>query len=203
MDLDTRIFYYINDFARDTPWLHAVVAGYANAGVALFAALLLAGWWIARRTNNPAAMTAAVWAPIGVLVSMAINQPIANTINATRPCIALPHIVVLHCNTDGGFPSDHAVMAGAVTAGLWLVNRRLGAITAVAAIVMAFARVYVAAHYPQDVLAGLILGALISLAGYALTRPALGRLLDLAAGTPLRRLITSTPHPTGTPQAPD
>ena len=30
MDLDTRIFYYINNFARDTPWLHPVVAGYAE-----------------------------------------------------------------------------------------------------------------------------------------------------------------------------
>ena len=33
--------------------------------------------------------------------------------------------MVLHCNTDAGFPSDHAVMAGAATAGLWLVYRRL------------------------------------------------------------------------------
>ena len=57
MDLDTRIFYYINDFARDNPWMHPVVVGYANDGVVLFAIFLLAGWWIARRTNNLSAMT--------------------------------------------------------------------------------------------------------------------------------------------------
>ena len=116
MDLDTRIFYDINNFARDTPWLHPVVAGYANDGVVLFAGFLLAGWWIARRTNNLSAMTAALWAPLGVLAAVAINQPIADSINATRPCNALPHIVVLHCNTDGGFPSIHAVIAAAAAA---------------------------------------------------------------------------------------
>lgn len=70
-----------------------------------------------------------------------------------RPCNAL-HIVVLHCNTDAGVPSDHAVMAGAATVGLWLVQRQLGVLAVLAAAVMGFARVYVGAHYPQDVLAG-------------------------------------------------
>jgi hypothetical protein len=40
---DTRIFHGINDFARDTPWPHPIVPGYANYGVVLFAALLPAG----------------------------------------------------------------------------------------------------------------------------------------------------------------
>jgi undecaprenyl-diphosphatase len=191
MDLDTRIFYDINNFARDTPWLHPVVAGYANDGVVLFAGFLLVGWWIARRTNNLSAMTAALWAPLGVLAAVAINQPIADSINATRPCNALPHIVVLHCNTDGGFPSDHAMMAGAVTAGVWLVNRRLGVVAAIAAIVMALARVYVGAHYPQDVVAGLALGAALSVAGYLLARPLLSWLVLRAKKTRLRPLITA------------
>jgi membrane-associated phospholipid phosphatase len=61
-------------------------------------------------------------------------------------------------------------MAGAAAAGLWLVSRRLGLIAVVAAVVMAFARVYIAAHYPWDVVAGLVLGALVALIGWALLR---------------------------------
>lgn len=193
MDLDTRIFYDINNFARDTPWLHPVVAGYANDGVVLFAIILIAGWWIARRANDLSAVTAAVWAPLGVLAAVAINQPIADSINATRPCNALPHIVVLHCNTDGGFPSDHAMMAGAVTAGVWLVNRRLGVVAAIAAAVMAWARVYVGAHYPQDVVAGLVLGAALSVAGYFLARPMLSWLVLRTNKTRLRPLVAAAP----------
>ncbi|MGW5111430.1 phosphatase PAP2 family protein [Nocardia sp. NPDC004123] len=192
MSVDTRIFYDINDFARDTPWLHPIVSGYANDGVVLFAVLLLAGWWIARRDADPAAMVAAVWAPLGMSIALVINQPIAAAVDETRPCNALHDIVILHCNTDAGFPSDHAVMAGAAAAGLWLVHRRLAVLATVAAVVMAFARVYIAAHYPQDVLAGLALGATVSLVGFYLTRPLTTRLLALLARTPLRILLTDT-----------
>ena len=118
MDLGTRIFYAINGFARDTPWLHPVVSGYANYGAALFAVLMLAGWLAARSTADHRQMIAALWAPLGVLVALAINQPIADAVGEVRPCNALHDIVVLHCNTDAGFPSDHAVMAGAATVGL-------------------------------------------------------------------------------------
>jgi hypothetical protein len=44
-----RLFPLINEFARDTPWLHPVMIGYAEYAAVVFAALLLAGWWIARR----------------------------------------------------------------------------------------------------------------------------------------------------------
>ncbi|OBJ45381.1 UDP-diphosphatase [Mycolicibacterium mucogenicum] len=189
MDFDTRIFHDINDLARDTPWLQPIVSGYANYGLVLFAGLLLAGCWIARCDTNPDRMTAAAWAPLGMLAALALNQPVAAVINETRPCQGLHDIVVLHCNTDPGFPSDHAVMAGAVTAGVWLVSHRLGLLAALAAAAMAVARVYVGAHYPKDVVAGLVFGAVVTLAGYLLARPLLRRLLTLVAATPLRILI--------------
>ncbi|WP_458318147.1 phosphatase PAP2 family protein [Mycolicibacterium brisbanense] len=191
MTTDTRIFYDINHFARDTPWLHAIVSGYAAYGVVLFAALLLAGWWTARSDAEPARMVAAAWAPLGMLAALAVNQPVAAVVNEVRPCQALHDIVVLHCNTDPGFPSDHAVMAGAVTAGLWLVRWRLGVLAAIAAAVMAFARVYIGAHYPQDVVAGLVFGAMVSLGGYFLVRPLLRRVLTALSGTPLSILFTT------------
>ncbi|RMI33449.1 phosphatase PAP2 family protein [Nocardia stercoris] len=201
MSLDTRIFYDINDFSRHTPWLHPIVSGYAAYGVVLFAALLLAGWWIARAAADPRRMVAAVWAPLGLLAAMAISQPIAAAVDRTRPCNALHDIVVLHCNTDGSLPSDHAVMVGAVTAGLWLVNRRLALISALAAVVMVFARVYIGAHYPLDVLAGLALGAAVSLIGYLPARPTLGWALTFLTRTPLRVLITASPEPVPAPRA--
>ncbi len=193
MNLDQRMFHVINDFARDTPWLQPLLTAYANDGVLVFLVLLLAGWWLARRSTDPAALVAAVWTPLGVLAALLVYDPIAVSVNETRPCNALHDIVVLHCNTDGGFPSIHVVIAAAVTAGVWLVGRRLGIAAAVAAALMAFARVYVGAHYPRDVLAGLALGIVVSLAGYVLVRPALRRFVGFVGRTRLRLLVTDTP----------
>ncbi len=115
----------------------------------------------------------------------------------SRPYTVLPHILVLaHHSHDPSFPSDHAVMAGAVAAGLFLVHRRLGLMAMLAAVVMTFSRVYIAAHYPQDVLAGLLVGAAVSLIGFLLVRRLLVWLLSLAEGTALRPLLTTAPRPT-------
>ena len=49
-------------------------------------------------------------------------------------------------------------------------NRRLGLFACVAAALLAFARVYIGAHYPWDVLAGLAFGASVTLLGWLLLR---------------------------------
>jgi membrane-associated phospholipid phosphatase len=56
---------------------------------------------------------------------------------------------------------------------------------------MAFARVYIAAHYPQDVLAGLALGALVTLVGYLVVRRVLVGLVQRLQDTRLRPLLTA------------
>jgi membrane-associated phospholipid phosphatase len=180
------LFGAVNEFARDTRWLHAPLMAYASYGVVLFAGLLLLGWWLAR-ARGPRAMAAALWAGGGMLLAVAVNQPIVHRVHEARPYTVHPDVLVLaHHSADFSFPSDHAVMSGAVAAGLWLVSKRLGAVAAVAALVMGFARVYIAAHYPHDVLAGLALGAGVVLVGWLLVSRPLTRLVEWLSGTPLR-----------------
>ncbi|MFJ9779048.1 phosphatase PAP2 family protein [Amycolatopsis sp. NPDC101161] len=196
MNADTQLFLLINDFVRTTPWLHTIVSTYATYGLVLFAALLLAGWWSARRQANPVRVAAALWAPLGMLLALGVNQPLSALVGEPRPYTTLPNIVVLaQRSLDPSFPSDHAVMAGAVAAGLFLVDRRLGVLAALAAAVMAFSRVYIAAHYPQDVVAGLVVGAAVSLAGFWLVRRVLVWLVERVERTPLRPVLTSAPRP--------
>jgi membrane-associated phospholipid phosphatase len=199
VSVDTQIFQVINWFAGLTPWLHTPMLIVTTYGVVLFAALLLGGWWLARRQANPGVMAAAVWAPIGVLLALGINQPISGAVGEIRPCRALSHIVVLApCAKDSSFPSDHAVMAGAAAIGLLVVTRRVLAwVTVTAALLIAFSRVYVGAHYPQDVLAGLALGAVVSVAGYLLVRGVLTRLIIALQATVVRPVVTSAPAATG------
>jgi undecaprenyl-diphosphatase len=168
------LFLRINNLAASTPWLNPVLAGYARDGLLVFAALMLVGWWVARRRQDRRAMAAALWTPLGMLLALGVNQLLVEIVGRARPYAVLPDILVLaDRSTDPSFPSDHAVVAGAVTAGLLLVSWRLGLVAGVAALLMAFSRVYIAAHYPLDVLAGLVVGAAITLGGWLLARPLL------------------------------
>jgi undecaprenyl-diphosphatase len=72
-------------------------------------------------------------------------------------------------------------MAGAVALGLVFVSRGLAALATVAALVMAFARVYIAAHYPGDVLVGLGLGAGVALVVYLVAHTGVTRLVVTAS----------------------
>ncbi len=168
--LDDRLMLAVNSLARHTGWLHAPVLAYASYGVVLFAALLLAGVLVARhgRTRD---LAAAGWACLATLLAVALNQPVGHLFAEARPYAAHPGLLRLADTTrDFSFPSDHAVMAGAVAAGLLLVSRRLGLVAAAAAVLMAFSRVYIAAHYPWDVLAGIAFGAAVAYLGWLMLR---------------------------------
>lgn len=185
-------FLAVNRLAQTTPLLHAPMAIYAEFGVALFAAALLAAWWRARRQQDLRAMVAAVWAPAGALLALALNQPLVDLVREPRPYSAFPHALLLVARSqDYSFPSDHAVMAGAVAAGVLLTHRRLGVATAVAAVVMAFARVYVGAHFPLDTIIGLLIGAAVSYLGYLAVRRLLSAVVTGLTRTRLRSLLTA------------
>jgi len=187
-------FLSVNDFARATPWLHAPMRIFAQYGIVLFAALLLWSWWRARRSADARTMAAALWAPVGALVAIGVNQPISNLVAEPRPYTVFPHALVLvGRSSDYSFPSDHAVLAGAVAAGVMLTHRRLGLVALLAAIVMAFARVYVGAHFPRDVIVGLLLGAGVVVMGYLVVRRLLTWVTMSLTRTALRPLLTDSP----------
>jgi len=207
----------VTAFATRTGWLHPVMAGYATYGVVGFAALLLAGWWLARRATNAPASTApsssapspvpsassaagrparkiatALWAPVGMLIALRLNQIVVASVHELRPYIVLPAAEVLVARrADYAFPSDHAVMAGAVAAGVWLASRPLGYLAAAAELLMASARVYVGAHWPGDVLVGLVFGAAVTILGYLLWRTPLTSAVFRLARSRLRPLLTA------------
>lgn len=60
------------------------------------------------------------------------------------------------------FPSSHSIVAFACAYALYCYNKKLGVIAFVVAVLIAVARVVVGVHYPSDVLAGAVLGVLLS-----------------------------------------
>ena len=190
--MDRAIYRWVNRLADNTSWAHGVFKLYAGAGIALFAVLLVVAFVNGRQHDDPLAVAAAIWAGGAALMALGIGQVIGGAIDRLRPYESMSDVHVLVArSTDFSFPSDHATVAGAVAMGLLLANRRWGSAAAIAAVLMALTRVYVGAHYPGDVVAGLALGAAVAATGHALFVPVLRRVVSKTANSALRPLVSA------------
>ena len=194
MSTDTSWYLDINHFSRDTSWLHSFLAAYALwGGLVVLAAALVGAWWFwARRGPDAPRRVATAWlGGAGAVVALAANQGIGSVVDRTRPCHTFHHaLVLLSCANDASFPSDHAMIGGALVAGVFLVSRRLGLAAMVAALLLAFSRVYAGVHYPGDVGAGLLIGAAIDALLVLLLRPLVAAGTRCLVRTPLQALVT-------------
>lgn len=190
--MDNTLYLNINSFSRHTSWLHFPMAKYAEYGLGVFAILMVIGWWSARRQPDRV-MASALLAPVLAVLAFLINQPIASAVAEERPYNRFPDaLVLLSRSHDWSFPSDHATISCAVALALFYVSKRLGYVALFLAFVMAFARVYSGVHYPQDVVAGLIIGATVALAlRFVLITPATA-IVRWIRGSKIKGLLVAT-----------
>jgi undecaprenyl-diphosphatase len=91
-----------------------------------------------------------------------------------RPCHdpIIQHIVhvVSDCGGQYGFASSHAANCFALTATFYLlkINAKLSIFLFFWAIIVSYSRIYVGVHFPTDLLAGALVGILISIILYVL-----------------------------------
>lgn len=190
MNWNTRWYLDLNAISRHTSWAHGMASAYAVVfGLVALAAILITGWLFARR-RSPRHVAAAFSAGLAAVLGFLLNQPISSLVHEPRPYQTLHHVLVLVPRVrDFSMPSDHAVVAGAVIAGVLIYSWRLGILAVLVGFALAFDRIYVGAHYPADVLVGLVFGAVVATGLYRLVGPPLTSALNFVARTPLRRLV--------------
>ncbi|KUJ49660.1 hypothetical protein ADL25_10690 [Streptomyces sp. NRRL F-5122] len=163
--IDGSLYSDIVARAQHSPaWIDDTVLVWSTYGLLAFAVLAVIGWWRARQVS-PAAGVTALAAPVVVVAAYGVDMVLKMAVGEARPCQSL-HVKTLEaCPAPGdwSFPSNHAAIAAAAAMALVFVSRPLGVVASVAVVAMAASRVWVGAHYPHDVLAGVVVGGMVAL----------------------------------------
>jgi undecaprenyl-diphosphatase len=135
--------------------------------VATAGALALATWARARARFWTLAAGGA-----GAALAYGASEAVKVLVGEPRPCDVVDVATVLACPPAGdwSWPSNHAVIAGAIAAACVLAVPRAAVVAVPAALAVAASRVGAGVHYVHDVAAGLALGVLVVAAVVAVVR---------------------------------
>ncbi|MEU6662493.1 phosphatase PAP2 family protein [Streptomyces sp. NPDC046821] len=190
--VDGGLYTWVTDLANRSPhFVNQVVSLWTDLGLGLFAVLMIVAWWRARGDGS-VRMARVLASPVIVVAAYAVNSVIKSLVDEQRPCQTIHTVTVEACPAvgDWSFPSNHSVIAAAAAIALLYADRRIGLIAIPAALLMAASRVWVGAHYPHDVVAGLLVGAVLAVILAPLATRA-APLVDRLSTTRLRPLVSA------------
>lgn len=151
-----------------------------NAGLLWITAALILLFF--RKTRRAGVLALAAM----LLNLVVVNGVIKHLVGRPRPWLTIEGLIVLVNEPDpNSFPSGHTSAAFAFALAVYqeLSIPWVRVAVVAAAVCMGWSRIYVAVHYPSDVLAGAVIGALCGLAVVWLYRRFLQERLPLGSGT--------------------
>lgn len=201
---DVSLLYDINGLAKDAPsWLDSTMEFVGEYGIMLAMVLLVLWcWWSVRRRGtveeSVAAVAGLVWAPLAAGIALLVNIPIRGFVERPRPFLDHTGLEVLVAGkTDYSFVSDHATMAMAIGAGLFVAHRKFGLAAIGLALAEGFCRVYMGVHYPTDVVGGFALGTAVALLLAPLALALLTPVASAVAGSGWFGVLVRSKHAAG------
>jgi len=163
---DEATLLWLNGWVGRFPALDAtvrlVVSDYL---IPMLLCLTLLALWFAggtptsRERDQKGVMTALMGLGVANLAVEMIN----NFFFRPRPFADLEISLLFYQPTDSSFPANPAAFGFAVAMGVWLWNRKVGAVMFGLAAIFALSRVYAGVFYPLDVVGGAAIGMIVSL----------------------------------------
>jgi undecaprenyl-diphosphatase len=165
---DQPIVQFVNSFAHHFWLADAVIVEISKSNFVDGAVLMAMLWWAwvefgkkypEKREILVADLGVCAMAVVGARI-LALSLPYRERpiheplLNFKAPYTASSNVLI-HWSS---FPSDHAVLAFCIATGLGFASRRLGAVAIAYAAATTLPRIYSGAHYPTDILVGVLIG---------------------------------------------
>jgi len=157
--MNERLFLAINRLSHSSGFLDALMVFCAQYIPLILIAFVAYLWILAKRAGREMAVRAALSGGLALVLARIVGlfqyQAIPSVLGLGRP-------LILHA-ANNSFPSDHVSFSFAIAISLLFSRSTLWPQSVLLAVLVAFARVFVGIHFPVDVLAGALVGALASL----------------------------------------
>ena len=160
--MEFEILYAINNLHN--PVLDKIMIAITSLGNAGLIWIAIAVFLLFIRKTRKCGALMLVSMLLGLIIG---NGVLKNLIARDRPCWIDTNIPLLIPNPlDYSFPSGHTLASFEAAVMIFLHNKKWGTISFVLAIIIAFSRMYLFVHFPTDILGGMILGTVTSIAVY-------------------------------------
>jgi undecaprenyl-diphosphatase len=160
--VDFRLYRWIYGISLHHHWVGTLFSDIEKISIPLMVVLTAALWFFSRpdgdRKWKLACGSGFAAAALGYAAAFAIHH----IWERPRPYVT-HHIVHPWASaTDASFPSDHTTLSFAIAFTVLALDLPAGVLFVAVAAVIGVGRLFIGAHYPSDVLAGIIVGALVA-----------------------------------------
>jgi len=164
--MDFKILYFLNGLHN--PVLDKIMVGFTMFGEKGIFWISLAVILLFFKKTRKCGLLMLISMFIGIIVG---NGILKNVVQRSRPCWIDDSIKLLVANPkDYSFPSGHTLASFEAAITILLHNKKWGIAAILLAICVGISRLYLFVHFPTDVLAGAILGTIIAIAVYFVSK---------------------------------
>jgi undecaprenyl-diphosphatase len=177
--MDWRLYKDVYDVSLHHHWLGSLFHGIEAASIPFMVVITVALWLFAEPGGDRKWKLAAGSGLAAAAVALIGNQIVHAFWDRPRPYESHHISHPWSSSTDASFPSDHASASFAIAFAVLAFDTIAGMLFLVAALVIAVGRLFIGAHYPSDVGAGLLMGIVAAVIVVRFARPVISFLVRI------------------------
>ena len=158
--MDWRIYKAIYDVSLHHHWVGSLFHGIEQASIPLMVVITAALWFLSRPGGDRKWKLACGSGFAAAALSYAVAFVIHHAYGRPRPYMTHHISHPWSTTTDASFPSDHTTVSFAIAFAVLSFDVAAGWIFLLIAAIIGIGRLFIGAHYPSDVAAGVVIGLL-------------------------------------------
>ncbi|MDD2646423.1 MAG: phosphatase PAP2 family protein [Patescibacteria group bacterium] len=158
MTLDYYIFNFLNGLAGHSLWLDGLIIFFADFLIAFLPMIAVLSYFLVPRARKVRYGRALLSLILSLALAELVYLLIGLFYHRHRPFLVYRiSDQLINITSSQSFPSNHTILGFVFSLNFWRVNRILGIIFVISALIIGLARVVGGVHYPSDVLGGILI----------------------------------------------